>query len=125
MDGKKPKKEEDPLIVRRNVLDSVFHQIVDKPKFLRLIYLSLYPMDTEVKEEDLKLVSSETVFLGGVIHDCCFTVRNEKAVYIEVQSTECKLLPERMICYWANTIKKINPEYRKKQGKERHEDAQE
>ncbi len=99
--------------IRRNIRDSVFSKMVKSPKYLKRIYLSLHPEDSEVREEDLHLITSEPVFLGGVIQDCCFTVRRKKAIFIEVQSTPCSLLPERMICYWAHNIHKINPEYGK------------
>ena len=115
MRRQKKMSREECLKIRRNIRDSVFQSIITRPGELRKIYLSLYPEDTDVKEEDLTLIRTEPVFIGGAIHDCCFRVRDEKAIFIEVQSTLCKLLPERMLCYYAETITRICTEFEEKQ----------
>ena len=101
--------------VKRNVRDSVFHVMIENPKFLRMIYLSLYPGDDRILEEELKLIDHRTAFLGGLAHDCCFNVRNRKSIFLEVQSSPCKLLPERMIRYYAFIMPYLNKEFEKYQ----------
>ncbi len=101
--------------VRRNIRDSVFNALIENKKFLRRVYLSLHSEDTAVTEDDLCLVHTESVFIGAVVHDCCFTVRNKTAIYIEVQSTPCAMLPYRMGRYWGNTLENLNEEYKDKQ----------
>lgn len=113
--GDRKESREECLKIRRNIRDSVFQAIITRPGYLRKIYLSLYPEDNNITEEELKLIKTEPVFIGGAIHDCCFTVRDEKVIFIEVQSTLCKLLPERMLRYYANTITRINREFEEKQ----------
>ncbi len=101
----------DFIKVRRNVRDSVFHAMIKEKKYLREIYLALHPEDVSVKEEDLCLIISDNIFIGEVIHDCCFTVRKERVIFIEVQSTPCRMMPYRMGCYWGNLIPKMHEEY--------------
>ncbi len=100
--------------IRRNVRDSVFRAIISKPKYLLELYLSLHPEDTAVREEDLRLIDKDNVFIGGVIHDCCFLVREEKTIYIEVQSTECKLICYRMLMYRVGSLSLLSGEFFKK-----------
>lgn len=101
--------------IRRNIRDSVFQTMVKDRRYLKRIYLSLHPEDSEIREEDLTLIHGDPVFIGAAIEDCCFKVRDEKVIFIEVQSTLCRLLPERMLRYWAECIPMINPEYNEKQ----------
>lgn len=108
-------KNDDYLKIKRNFRDSVFHAIISKPKYLKRIYLSLHPEDETIRVNELKLIKSETVFIGGTIHDCCFTVRDEKVIFIEVQSTLCKLLRERMLIYYAEVLDNINKDFLEKQ----------
>lgn len=89
--------------------------MVKDRRYLKRIYLSLHPEDSEIREEDLALIHGDPVFIGAAIEDCCFKVRDEKVIFIEVQSTLCRLLPERMLRYWAECIPMINPEYNEKQ----------
>ena len=111
-----PKRVEINLLkIRRNIRDSVFHAMIKEKRFLRDVYLSLHPEDVSVKEEDLSIIESENIFIGGTIHDCCFSVRREKVIFIEVQSTPCRMLPYRMGRYWGNLIPQMHPEYEDKQ----------
>ena len=96
---------------RRNIRDSVFKFIVKRTRYLREVYLSLYPDDAGIREDEIRLLTSENVFIGSVIHDCCFLVRNERLVFIEVQSTPCRLLPERMVRYYAQMIPRLSPDW--------------
>lgn len=109
------KREKEIYRIRRNIRDSVFQAVIKKPKYLREIYLSLHPEDEEIKEEDLRIIRTEPVFIGGALHDCCFSVRDEKVIFIEVQSTLCRLLPERMIRYYAGSIDLINKGFKERQ----------
>ncbi len=102
----------DFIKVRRNVRDSVFHAMIKEKKYLREIYLALHPEDVSVKEEDLCLIISDNIFIGEVIHDCCFTVRKERVIFIEVQSTPCRMLPYRMGRYWGHLIPKMHKKYK-------------
>ncbi len=96
---------------KRNIRDSVFKFIVKRERYLREVYLSLYPDDTGIRNDEIRLLTSENVFIGSVIHDCCFLVRNERLVFIEVQSTPCRLLPERMERYYAQMIPRLSPDW--------------
>ena len=100
--------------IRRNVRDSVFRAIITKPKYLLELYRSLHPEDTTIREDELRLVDKDNVFIGGVIHDCCFLVREEKAIFIEVQSTKCELICYRMMMYRVGALPLLNREFFKK-----------
>ena len=100
---------------RRNIRDSVFKALMREGDNLRNIYLSLHPEDVAVKKEELCIIESEPVFIGGTIHDCCFTVRGEKVIFIEVQSTSCRMLPYRMGRYWGDSLVNLNPLYEERQ----------
>lgn len=74
-----PKRVEINLLkIRRNIRDSVFHAMIKEKRFLRDVYLSLHPEDVSVKEEDLSIIESENIFIGGTIHDCCFSVPGKR-----------------------------------------------
>ena len=48
--------KEGSIDLKREIKDSIFSALVKEKKWLREVYLSLYPEDTSVKEEDIKLI---------------------------------------------------------------------
>ncbi len=79
------KKNDDEI--RRNIRHSIFQDIIGKQKNLRRIYLSIHVEDGDIKEDDLRLIHSSPLIIKGEKYDCCFTIRNEKVIFFEVQST--------------------------------------
>ena len=49
--------------VNRNAKDSIFVDLFDRPEYLFQLYQVLHPEDTESKEEDLTMVTLESLLL--------------------------------------------------------------
>ena len=48
--------QEGSINLKREIKDSIFSSLVKEKKYLREVYLSLYPEDKTIKEEDIKLI---------------------------------------------------------------------
>ena len=73
--------------VKRTVKDSVFTYLFRQPEYTRQLYLALHPEDTDVTEEDIKLVTLENVLTVGQYNDLGMQVRDRLIVLAEAQST--------------------------------------
>lgn len=107
-------KNKDLVIPKYAIKDSVFSSLAKRKKWLREIYLSLFPSDKEIKEDDLELITLESVFVNGIYNDVSFRVRDKLVVFIECQSTWSPNMPYRMIEYYGETIKKLFNEWNSK-----------
>ena len=68
------------------------------------LYLDLHPGDTEITEEDFKLVTLENVLAIGQYNDLGLQVRDRLILLVEAQSTYSANIPLRMLMYLANKI---------------------
>lgn len=91
--------------LKRGVKDSVFTCLFQQPKYMRQLYLVLHPEDTDVREEDFKLVTLENVLATGLYNDLGFQVRNRLLLLVEAQSTFSVNITLRLLMYLANTYK--------------------
>ena len=92
---------------KRNIKDSVFTYLFSQPEYMRQLYQVLHPEDTEVREEDFKLVTLENVLAIGQYNDLGFQVRDKLILLMEAQSTFSHNIPLRMLMYLANTYKEF------------------
>ena len=83
-------------IPKRAIKDSIFSALVKRKKWLREVYISLYPNDKDIREEELEIVTLESIFVNGLYNDISFRVRDKLVVFIECQSTWSPNLPYRM-----------------------------
>ena len=74
-------------IPKRAIKDSIFSALVKRKKWLREVYISLYPSDSDIREEELEIVTLESIFVNGLYNDISFKVRDKLVVFIECQST--------------------------------------
>ena len=63
------KKSKDLVIPKYAIKDSIFSSLAKRKKWLREIYLSLYPRDKEIKEDDLELITLDSIFVNGIYND--------------------------------------------------------
>ena len=66
--------KEGSINLKREIKDSIFSALIKEKKYLREVYLSLYPEDKTIKEEDIKLIKLENVFINGMYNDLSFRV---------------------------------------------------
>lgn len=92
---------------KRDIKDSVFTFLFSQPEYMKQLYLVLHPEDTEVREEDFKLVTLENVLAIGQYNDLGFQVRDRLILLMEAQSTFSHNIPLRMLMYLASTYKEF------------------
>ena len=98
--------------MKYTVKDSVFSFIFKQPENTRQLYLALHPEDTEVTEEDCKLVTLEHVLTNGITNDLGFQVRDKLILLLEAQSKFSVNIALRMLLYLATTYKEYVDEHK-------------
>ena len=53
-------------IPKRAIKDSIFSALVKRKKWLREVYISLYPSDKDSREEEVEIVTLESIFVNGL-----------------------------------------------------------
>lgn len=91
--------------MRRTIKDSVFTYLFKQPEYTRLLYLALHPEDTDVTEQDCKLVTLENILSTGLYNDLGIQVRDKLLLLVEAQSTFSENLALRLLLYLAATYK--------------------
>ena len=91
--------------MKRSVKDSVFTYLFRQPEYARQLYLKFHPEDTEVTEEDIKLVTLENILTTGLYNDLGYQVRNTVILLFEAQSTFTINMALRVLLYLAATYK--------------------
>lgn len=91
--------------MKRTIKDSLFSYIFKDPEYTRKLYLSLHPEDTDVREEDFKLVTLANILTTGIYNDLGVLVRDKLILMLEEQSTFSVNLALRMLLYLAATYK--------------------
>ncbi len=94
------------------VKDSVFTYLFSQPEYTRQLYLTLHPEDTDVTEEDCKLVTLENILTTGLYNDLGIQIRNRLILLVEAQSTFCINIVLRILLYLANTYKDYVDEHK-------------
>lgn len=90
--------------IKYTVKDTVFRNLFSTKMYLLLMYKALHPEDEEIREEDLKIVTLESILLNGIYNDLGFLVRdNRLLILVEAQSTWSVNIIIRSLLYLANT----------------------
>ena len=97
--------------LKRTIKDSVFTYLFRQPEYTRELYLALHPEDTDVTEDDIKLVTLENVMTVGQYNDLGIQVRDRLIVLAEAQSTFSVNITLRMLLYLAGTYKEYAEEH--------------
>ena len=86
--------------IKRNAKDTVFRDLFSNKKYLLQLYLALHPEDTNITENDLDIVTLESIFMNGVYNDLGFLVRkNHLVILVEAQSTWSPNIVIRSLIY--------------------------
>ena len=91
---------------RKNVKDSVFKDLFGRKEYSLQLYKTLFPCDEEVTEEDINIVTCETVLVNGLYNDLGLVVRDTMLLLMEAQSTWSINILIRDFLYLAYTYKK-------------------
>ena len=86
--------------IKRSAKDTVFRDLFSDKKYLLQLYLALHPEDTSITENDLDIVTLESIFMNGVYNDLGFLVReNQLVILVEAQSTWSPNIVIRSLIY--------------------------
>lgn len=86
--------------IKRSTKDTVFRDLFSDKKYLLQLYLALHPEDTSITENDLDIVTLESIFMNGVYNDLGFLVReNQLVILVEAQSTWSPNIVIRSLIY--------------------------
>lgn len=91
---------------RKNVKDSVFKDLFGRKEYSLQLYKTLFPCDEEITEEDINIVTCETVLVNGLYNDLGLVVRDTMLLLMEAQSTWSINILIRDFLYLAYTYKK-------------------
>ena len=91
--------------LRRNFKDSVFTFLFSDPKYARELYLYLHPEDTDVTEEECRLVTTKNILAIGQYNDLGIQIRDKLILLVEAQSVFSDNLPLRLLIYLAKAYK--------------------
>lgn len=97
--------------MKRNLKDSVFTYLFSDPKYARELYVYLHPEDTDVQEEEIKLVTKANVLANGQYNDLGLQVRDRLIILMEAQSEFSRNIPLRLLLYLAATYKEYIAEH--------------
>lgn len=91
--------------MKRTFKDSVFTYLFSDPKYMRELYLYLHPEDSDVREDEFQLVTTENILSVGQYNDLGIQVRDKLILLVEAQSVFSVNIPLRMLMYLAATYK--------------------
>ena len=98
--------------VNRNTKDSIFCDLFSRPEYCLQLYKVLHPEDTDVREENIVLMTLSSLMMRYRYNDLGFLVRDRLLVLVECQSTFTENILVRFILYLADTynryISKMN-----------------
>ncbi len=98
--------------VNRNTKDSIFCDLFSRPEYCLQLYQVLHPEDTDVREENIVLMTLSSLMMRNRFNDLGFLVRDRLLVLVECQSTFTENILIRFILYLADTynryISKMN-----------------
>ena len=99
-------KSNENVIVKRNIKDCVFTDLFSNKKYLRELYLSLHPEDSQVTEDDLTDITIENVLVNNLYNDLGVRVGNRLIILVEAQSTWSPNILIRSLIYVTTTYQK-------------------
>lgn len=89
--------------VRREVKNTIFLHLFSIPKYQLQMIQALHPEMTDLKEEDIKLVTLNHVLINGQYNDLALMVRDKLIIFVEAQSTWSINILMRILLYLALT----------------------
>ena len=89
--------------VNRNAKDSVFVDLFEHPEYLLQLYRVFHPEDTVTREEDLTIITLESLFLKERYNDLGFLAGNRLMILVEAQSSWSVNILVRFLLYVADT----------------------
>ena len=89
--------------VNRNAKDSVFVDLFEHPEYLLQLYRVFHPEDTVTQEEDLTIITLESLFLKERYNDLGFLAGNRLMILVEAQSSWSVNILVRFLLYVADT----------------------
>lgn len=89
--------------VKRNVQDTIFHNLFSDPKNMVQMYKELHPEEQDVGIEDLQIVTLEDIIVNRMHNDLGFTVGKRLIVLMEAQSTWSINILVRQFMYLGQT----------------------
>ncbi len=92
--------------VNRNAKDSVFVDLFGQRENLLKLYQALHPEDSETDEDDLTIVTLESLLLKDLYNDLGFMAGNRLMVLVEAQSAWSVNIVVRFFLYLADTYKR-------------------
>jgi len=99
-------------MLNRNSKDSIFCDLFSRPEYCLQLYQVLHPEDTDVREENIVLMTLSSLMMRNRFNDLGFLVRDRLLVLVECQSTFTENILIRFILYLADTynryINKMN-----------------
>ena len=96
---------------KRDIKDSVFTFLFSDIEYTIQLYLSLHPEDTDLRDEDFRLVTLANILAIGQYNDLGFQVRDKLILLVEAQSTFSPNIPLRMLMYLAKTYNEYIEEH--------------
>ncbi len=91
--------------IKRNVKDSVFTILFSQLKYVIELYKTLHPEDTDITEDDIQLVTLESVIASILYNDLGLVVRERVLILSEAQSIFSINITIRLLMYLAYTYK--------------------
>ena len=103
--------EEFDAHVNRNTKDSIFCDLFSRPEYCLQLYQALHPEDTDVKTENIVLVTLSSLMMRDRYNDLGILVKDRLLVLVEAQSTFTENILVRFLIYLADTYDRfINKE---------------
>lgn len=91
-------------LLRRNNKDSVFTYLFGIKKYALELYKTLKPNDKEVTENDIDIITLETILINGLYNDLGLLVKNTLILLVEAQSTWSENIVVRLLLYLGETL---------------------
>ena len=90
--------------VKRNVKDSVFIDMFDRPAYRLQLFQTLHPEMTDITADDIETITLKQVITNHQYNDLAFLVKDRLMVFVESQSSWSNNILIRILLYLADTI---------------------
>ena len=90
---------------KATVKDSVFTHLFRDKKYLLQLYKALYENDSDIKEDDLKIITIDNVLTNNIYNDLGFLAREKLLILVESQSKWSVNIAYRMLLYLVQSLR--------------------
>ena len=91
---------------KRTIKDSVFTNLFGDSKYLLQFYQAIHPEDKDVKEEELRTITLETILTDDIYNDLGFIKGDKIMILAEAQSTWTSNIIIRALEYLVNSYRR-------------------